>query len=61
MLSKHAGSAVSEYDVIKVMQVCFDVNVITFVFKYFWCVFAKQLRQNVCFLIFDVYEIEQAL
>ena len=26
-LRNHAGSAVSEHDVINVMQVCFDVNV----------------------------------
>ena len=29
-LKHHAGSALSLYDVIKVMQVCFNVNVISF-------------------------------
>ena len=34
-LWNHAGSAVSINDIIYVMQVCFDVNVITFVSSYF--------------------------
>ena len=37
-LLNHAGSAFSVYDVINVVQVCFDVNVVPFVYMYFWCV-----------------------
>ena len=37
-LWNHVGSPICVYDVINVMQVCFDVNIITFVSTYFWCV-----------------------
>ena len=40
-LWNHAGSAVSVYDIIKVLHVCFDVNAITFVF-YVLLVHVKQ-------------------
>ena len=36
------NDAVSVYDVINVMQVCIDVNVITFVFTYFF----RACKQN---------------
>ena len=45
-LWNHASNAVSVYDVINVVQECFDINVITFVSRYFWCVLGKQLRQQ---------------
>ena len=62
-LWKHASSAVSVYNVINIMQVCFDVNVITgtFVSTYFWCVLGKTTQTKCVFLIFNVYLIEQAL
>ena len=49
IMKDHEGSAVSVYDVINVMQVCFDVNVITFVSMYFWCVLSKT-TQTKCVL-----------
>ena len=45
----HASSAVSVYDVINVVQVCFDVNVITFVFTYFRCELGKTTQTKYAF------------
>ena len=44
-----AGSAVSVYDLINVMKVCFDVNVITSVFTYFWCMLSKTTQTKCVF------------
>ena len=46
-LWNHAGSAVSVCDVINIMQVCFDVNIITFVSTYIWCVI-RETTQTKC-------------
>ena len=51
-LWNHAGSAVSVYDVINVMHVCFDVNVITFFSTYFWCVLSKTTQIKCVFPYF---------
>ena len=48
-LWNHVGSAVSVYDVINVMQVCFDDDVITFVSRYFWCVLNKTTQTKCVF------------
>ena len=37
------------YDVINAMQVCFDVNDITFVSTYFWCVLSKTTQTKCVF------------
>ena len=51
-LRNHVGSAVSVFDVTNVMQVCFHVNVITFVSTYFWCVLSKTTQTKCMFLHF---------
>ena len=38
------------------MQVCSDVNVITFVSAYYWCALSKTTQTKCVFLIFDVYD-----
>ena len=48
-LWNRAGSAVSVNDVINVMQVCFDVSIITFVSTYFWCVLSKTTQTKCVF------------
>ena len=46
-LWNHAGSAVFVNDVIHIMQVCFDVNVITFVSTSVWYVLSET-TQTIC-------------
>ena len=55
-LWNHAGGADSVYDVINVVQVCFDVNVIKFVSTYFWCVLGKTTQTKCVFPHFYMTE-----
>ena len=52
-LWNHEGSAVSIYDVINVMQGCFDVNVLTFVSSYLWCVLGNTTQTKCAFPHFE--------